>query len=266
MPKKSMARGHYNGLGDPTWIKFPLSAQKSINSEVKFGNFLEDCIGTSGMRISVIEPNPKTAAAVTYKGSDLFTTVSGQYGLTQDDSLTKGIINKIIGHPCIRQSKRQPPILTAQPRHDHLVGQNNAIKSANRSTKVPDRSTQAIKSPNRLTEVPDRSTPGTLLDFANTPATNLNLGQVLAMTNLNNALASQLNPLAAQLNPLAMQLNPLAAQLNPLAAQMAQVPSASNTNASTGTADLPSSPAPSDSNVVVSQSVSQATQSSVQSH
>ncbi|KAI7950156.1 hypothetical protein MJO28_008977 [Puccinia striiformis f. sp. tritici] len=127
-------------------------------------------------------------------------------------------------------------------------------------------STQAIKSPNRLTEVPDRSTPGTLLDFANTPATNLNLGQVLAMTNLNNALASQLNPLAAQLNPLAMQLNPLAAQLNPLAAQMAQVPSASNTNASTGTADLPSSPAPSDSNVVVSQSVSQATQSSVQSH
>ncbi|POW06404.1 hypothetical protein PSHT_10379 [Puccinia striiformis] len=110
------------------------------------------------------------------------------------------------------------------------------------------------------------STPGTLLDFANTPATNLNLGQVLAMTNLNNALASQLNPLAAQLNPLAMQLNPLAAQLNPLAAQMAQVPSASNTNASTGTADLPSSPAPSDSNVVVSQSVSQATQSSVQSH
>ncbi|POV96551.1 hypothetical protein PSTT_15584 [Puccinia striiformis] len=138
--------------------------------------------------------------------------------------------------------------------------------SANRSTEVPDRSTQAIKSPNRLTEVPDRSTPGTLLDFANTPATNLNLGQVLAMTNLNNALASQLNPLAAQLNPLAMQLNPLAAQLNPLAAQMAQVPSASNTNASTGTADLPSSPAPSDSNVVVSQSVSQATQSSVQSH
>ncbi|KAH9452161.1 hypothetical protein Pst134EB_016118 [Puccinia striiformis f. sp. tritici] len=49
--------------GIPHGIKFPLSAQKSINSEVKFGNFLEDCIGTSGMRISVIEPNPKTAAA-----------------------------------------------------------------------------------------------------------------------------------------------------------------------------------------------------------